>query len=252
MIVVILIIITLLVIVAIGRKNMSVPTKYLSPLTNSNSLQLFESGYETLPNLFMNADIKKKKMATIMAEMERIPEEEREKIASKIIFESYKSLIAMHSTTDAKFCSTLLLRDTAFRRSLRENTVDWTNWDGIIELIEERRRSLFIEDDIDDEPYRKKLAISFAVKGLQYRDEDAQDAAHELDVNDVLELEEEPDNEYDLYALKVLTVDGEHIGYVEATKSKRITENLDKLIECKVKKISEYDELFIYGIAYFE
>lgn len=49
------------------------------------------------------------------------------------------------------------------------------------------------------------FSLIFEVVGLRYRDEDAQYAAYGLEEGDYLELEEEPDNRYDPYAVKVLT-----------------------------------------------
>ena len=65
-------------------------------------------------------------------------------------------------------------------------------------------------------------------------------------------LKEEPDNVYDPFAIKVMTEDGFHIGYVEASKAKRICTNMGDLIECRVDRIEEYDGLDIYAAALFK
>ena len=97
------------------------------------------------------------------------------------------------------------------------------------------------------------FSLRFEVAGIRYRDEDAQDAAYGLEEGDYLELEEEPDNRYDPYAVKVLTTDGYHIGYVCASRAPLISRTIDKLIECKVKKIPEYyGDSFIFGLATFK
>lgn len=96
------------------------------------------------------------------------------------------------------------------------------------------------------------FSLRFEVVGLRYRDEDAQYAAYGLEEGDYLELEEEPDNRYDPYAVKVLTTDGYHIGYVCASRAPLISRNIDKLIECKMEKISKYENSFIFGLATFK
>ncbi len=98
----------------------------------------------------------------------------------------------------------------------------------------------------------EKYTIRFKVKGLWYRRAEEKSAAYRLEMGDLLVLKEEPDNVYDPFAIKVMTEDGFHIGYVEASKAKRICTNMGDLIECRVDRIEEYDGLDIYAAALFK
>lgn len=250
----VVIVLFLIVVIIIGKlgKTPSIPAEYLSPLTNDMSIQIYQKGYEILPNLFMGINEKREKMTAVMAEIESMPAGERKKIMAKIVIDSYKSLISMHLNTDASFASTLLSLESVYRKSLCDGTTDWDNWGGVMGIIDNRRKSLCIEDDIEIKPSKKMSSISFAVKGLRFRDDSEQSAAYGLKVGDELILEEDSDNEYDPFAIKVFTIDGYHIGYVEMTKSECISENMGRLVKAKVKKISNYNDLYIYGLAYFE
>lgn len=205
-------------------------------------------GNETLVSLEMTKAEKEDLIGNIIdsiREYTQGPEEEKE-LVFQIMRKSYAALLDKFSF-DKKFCAELLQRSETFEKEIKDGTIETYGWDILIEMVEEEKKKIRNMDTSED-----LLFISFAVKGLQYRDEEAQEAAEDLEEGDTLLLEREPENEHDSYAVKVLTTDNHHIGYVEATKAKRISNNMDKLIECKIKKISSYDELYIYGLAVFE
>lgn len=55
--------------------------------------------------------------------------------------------------------------------------------------------------------------------GAQFRPSEAKDLIRSLTIGDEVQLEREPDNAYDEWAIKVLK-DGVHIGYIEAPVAK--------------------------------
>lgn len=57
--------------------------------------------------------------------------------------------------------------------------------------------------------------VNFAVKGTSYRSQADINAARNVRVGDELTLIHEAYNDYDSFAMMVLTSDGHHIGYVE-------------------------------------
>lgn len=213
--------------------------------------ELVRIGNETLVSLNMTRAEKEDLMGKVIdsiRESTQNPEEEKD-LVFQIMRKSYTALLNKFSF-DKEFCAELVQHSEEFEKEIENGTLKMYGWDKLIEMVEDEKEKIRNMDTSEDS--ENTFSISFAVKGLRYRAEDAQDAAHELEEGDDLELEEEPDNEYDPYAIKVLTMDGYHIGYVEATKAKRISGNIDKLVECKVKKISEYEDLFIYGLATFK
>lgn len=213
--------------------------------------ELVRIGTKTLVSLEMTRAEKEDLIGNVIDSIRENTQgyEEEKELVFQIMRKSYAALLSRFSF-DKEFCSELLQRSETFELEIKNGTIETYGWDELIEMIEAEKKKV-MNMHVADIP-ENTFSISFAVKGLQYRDEDAQDAAYGLEEGDYLELEKEPDNEYDPYAVKVLTTDGYHIGYVEATKAKRISSNIDKLIECKVKKISEYEDLFIYGLATFK
>lgn len=218
---------------------------------NEQLQELVLIGVKTLTSLEMAKDEKENLMGDIIDSIreDASDQAEEKKLMFKIMRKSYTALQEKFSF-DTDFCAELSHCSINFEEGVKDGTLQSYGWIELIEMVEDEKEKIS-KMDTDNVP-EHSFAISFAVKGLQYRDEEDQDAAAALEEGDILELEEEPDNEYDLYAIKVLTTNGEHIGYIEATKAKRISSNIGKLVECRVKKISEYEELFIYGIAYFE
>lgn len=66
-------------------------------------------------------------------------------------------------------------------------------------------------------------SIISALKGLSYRDSRSISAARLLDVGDVVILELDPTNEYDEFAIKVLTRPGVFIGYIDRKFTKMLS-----------------------------
>lgn len=66
-------------------------------------------------------------------------------------------------------------------------------------------------------------------------------------VGDALVLKREPRNEFDSYAIRVDTAEGEHIGYVPREKNRILARLMDagKLIVAKVRDKQLVDEFFI-------
>lgn len=62
----------------------------------------------------------------------------------------------------------------------------------------------------------------------------------QINVGDLLLFKEEPENEYDSFAIRVLTKDGEHLGYIPRYYSQAITERLQKgmTYSCEVLEIT--------------
>jgi hypothetical protein len=64
--------------------------------------------------------------------------------------------------------------------------------------------------------------LAFEVAGVTYRPAHAQERADVLQTGELLDLEREPDNEFDKYAIKVFALDDDgvrrtHIGYIPKT-----------------------------------
>lgn len=95
-------------------------------------------------------------------------------------------------------------------------------------------------------------SINFAVKGLIYRDKSIQEKAKFLEVGDELRFEHEANNEYDEFAMRVVTLDDLFIGYVDAEYSEFVFINQDKITSCFITKISSDEIPFIYANAYFQ
>lgn len=92
--------------------------------------------------------------------------------------------------------------------------------------------------------------VNFAVKGTIYRSEADINAARNVCVGDELTLIHEPDNDYDTFAMMVLTSDGHHIGYVEKKYSMCFFAYKDDIYKCIVSKVTNDDIPFIYANAF--
>lgn len=62
----------------------------------------------------------------------------------------------------------------------------------------------------------------------------------QINAGDLLLLKEEPENEYDSFAIRVLTKSGEHLGYIPRYYSQAITERLQKgmTYSCEVLEVT--------------
>lgn len=92
---------------------------------------------------------------------------------------------------------------------------------------------------------RKIPDMIFEVKGLIYRSAQAQLEAVLLEVGDQLLLEEEPDNEADASAVKVLTPSGECIGYVDKEHCVSVGALINLINECTVIEKSRHQIPYI-------
>lgn len=92
--------------------------------------------------------------------------------------------------------------------------------------------------------------VNFAVKGTSYRSQADINAARNVRVGDELTLIHEAYNDYDSFAMMVLTSDGHHIGYVEKKYSMCFFAYKDKIYKCIVSKVTNDDVPFIYAYAF--
>ena len=92
---------------------------------------------------------------------------------------------------------------------------------------------------------RKIPDMIFEVKGLTYRSAQAQLEAVLLEIGDLLLLEEEPDNEVDASAVKVLTQSGECIGYVDKEHCVSVGALINLIDSCTVMKKSRHQIPYI-------
>ena len=259
--VIIVIIIVVIVFAFVTKKNKEENPSYLQnehssiPQQDKESKmedllqQMVSIGVNTLTSIEMTPAEKEDLMMEIIESIRSNTEsvDEETKYVYQIMRESYAKLQETFSFNES-FCAELKKRSDDFERQIEEDTIQTYGWDELIDLVEREKIRYVPAEKTED-----KIIISFAVKGLQYRDEEAQDAAYSLVEGDDLIIEKEAENKYDKNAIKVLTVDGYHIGYVEGTKSKRISQNLDKIISCHIKKITQTEAgLYIYGLAEFK
>lgn len=92
--------------------------------------------------------------------------------------------------------------------------------------------------------------VNFAVKGTSYRSQADINAARNVRVGDELTLIHEAYNDYDSFAMMVLTSDGHHIGCVEKKYSMCFFAYKDKIYKCIVSKVTNDDVPFIYANAF--
>ena len=69
-----------------------------------------------------------------------------------------------------------------------------------------------------------KDKICFTIVGTSHRNKHEISAANIVKKGEIILLEKEPDNEFDKNAVKVLTLDGDHIGYVSSVKAQIISD----------------------------
>lgn len=92
----------------------------------------------------------------------------------------------------------------------------------------------------------KVSVVKFKVAGLFYRPDSCQRKAASLCINEPLILQAEPDNEMDSNAIKVLTSDGVHIGYMPKEFAAEWHNHLDELNECHL--INNYPDGAIHNL----
>lgn len=94
--------------------------------------------------------------------------------------------------------------------------------------------------------------MTFEVKGLYYRSAQAQLEATLLEVGDNLLLEEDPDNEADASAVKVLTLSGEFIGYVDKEHCVSVGALINLIDSCTVIKKTNHQIPYITAKVSFK
>lgn len=118
----------------------------------------------------------------------------------------------------------------------------------------ERRDKAFEYFQVQDAIRKDAISMNpiyFKVKGTSYRSSEEISAARFCNKGDVLILVPEPNNPVDPNAIKVYTIDGVHIGYVEAAYSQDISRNINHILDCVVSRISTREIPYIYAIVRF-
>ena len=103
-----------------------------------------------------------------------------------------------------------------------------------------------IENYVPDLTSTTHAPIDVAVKGISYRTPDEIFAARMCNVGDTVVLLPEPCNKIDSYAVKVMTMEGFHIGYVSAEYSKLVSSNIEHIAKCVIVRATKHDIPFIY------
>lgn len=120
------------------------------------------------------------------------------------------------------------------------------------EAEEKHTRELFRlqhNSDIDFQPsmivQEASTTINADVKGTYYRTTDEISAARMCEVGDTLILVPEPSNTADSYAVKVITMEGVHIGYISSEFSKIVSSNITHVSECIITRVTAHNIPFI-------
>lgn len=92
---------------------------------------------------------------------------------------------------------------------------------------------------------RNLTSIDVKVKGTRFRTVAEINAARMLDVGDEAILVAERENPVDPNAVKVYTMEGIHIGYVEALWSEDVSARIDYIKSCTITKISKHEIPYI-------
>lgn len=110
---------------------------------------------------------------------------------------------------------------------------------------EERRRDAFEYFQNEGLKSEQLSSVEVKVKGTSYRSREEIGAARLCNFGDTMILVHEPDNKTDSNAIKVYTMEGFHIGYVDAALSEFVRSKIDYIGKCVVSKISNHDIPFI-------
>lgn len=199
--------------------------------------ELVRIGHESLTSTEMTKDEKINIMEQVIESfLKNTSEEDGKKYMKQIMKKAYDSLQNKFSI-DTQFCQKIAELSYTFDVRATHKTLYEYGWAELIDLVEEEK---------------KKPALEFVIKGLWYRTEAEKDAAFCLKVGEELVLKKQPKNKYDPFAVKVMTTDGYHIGYVEADLSKEVSSKMDDIIRCQlsVRKII-YDGLYLEATILF-
>ena len=199
--------------------------------------ELVRIGHESLTSSGMTKDEKINIMEQVIESLlENTTEENGKKYMNQIMKKAYDSLQNKFSI-DSQFCQKIAELSYTFDVRVTNKTLYEYGWAELIDLVEEEE---------------KKPVLQFVIKGLWYRTEAEKDAAYCLKVGEELVLKRQPRNKYDPFAVKVMTTDGYHIGYVEAGLSQEVSSRMDDIIRCQltVSKII-YDGLYLEATILF-
>lgn len=139
----------------------------------------------------------------------------------------------------------------------KEATIKDDTLDGVISRAESqfkiwadkvKKKKVKVKECTSLQKERKNLILPnlvFELKGLIYRSAQAQLAAIMLEIGDQLLLEEEADNENDASAVKVLTLSGEWIGYVDKEHCVLVGAMINRIDSCTIIKKSKHQIPFI-------
>lgn len=139
----------------------------------------------------------------------------------------------------------------------KEATIKDDTLDGVISRAESQfkiwadkveKKKVKVKEGTSLQKERKDLEtpnLVFELKGLIYRSAQAQLEATMLEIGDQLLLEEEPDNENDASAVKVLTLSGECIGYVDKEHCVLVGAMINRIDSCTIIKKSKHQIPFI-------
>lgn len=117
---------------------------------------------------------------------------------------------------------------------------------------EARERSTKYRSAVSDKPKPSFPCVKeMEVKGTIYRSDEEKLAACGVEVGDTLILEVEPDNPVDPNAVKVLTLEGMHIGYVQWDIAQFVKDNISHVNSCTVTKVTRHDIPFIHASIHF-
>lgn len=128
------------------------------------------------------------------------------------------------------------------------------------QLIEEKKKEIKVKKTYRDRATPAKYASKVStfpcvkemeVKGTYYRTIDEKAAARDLEVGDTLILKVEQDNPVDPNAVKVLTLEGVHIGYVQWDIAQFVKDNISHVKSCTVTKVTRHEIPYIHASISF-
>lgn len=119
------------------------------------------------------------------------------------------------------------------------------------EEVDSRIKEIRTEFNSFNNDINNCIINEYDIKGLYYRPYLCQKRAERLLENEELFLENEDDNEADPYAVKVLTFDGTHIGYIPRDENRELRELIaGSIYYCCVLKSSRIIESIPYQKLY--
>ncbi|AQQ54110.1 HIRAN domain-containing protein [Planococcus lenghuensis] len=111
-----------------------------------------------------------------------------------------------------------------------------------MDILQATRGALANDPYTFEQPLRlngDKLSASFFINGMRHRDELKNSWMHEVTAGDLLLLQLEPENEIDPHAIRVLTKQGLHLGYIPGVYNQALHALLTRGVPLtlRVKKI---------------